>query len=369
MTRPHPFASPNHPETGRMRWIGMDEAGLGPNLGPLVITATVWETPLDWWQPASRADAPASALAASKLFWESQQTAISRQPVRGDDRLHVADSKEVYSPAKGLSSLAASVHGLLALWQHHSEGSGGAAATPPSTIGSLIHALDETYHHRPAESREPWFAALEDVPLIGIGGETSATANLSTGARRWQQASAASSVRLQAIQSRVVFTPEFNQRIAATGNKSAAVSEIALELMKSTWQRAASRDTTPPPTVIISDQHGGRQKYDALLSHYFPDEWWTCLHQGDGGSHYLTPGSLLSFAPRSEIHLPVAAASLVCKYLRECCMEVMNKWWRERLPGIPPTKGYPQDAKRFREQILPVCHSQNLPETLWWRMK
>ncbi len=28
--------------------IGMDEAGYGPNLGPLVLTATVWEVPGRW---------------------------------------------------------------------------------------------------------------------------------------------------------------------------------------------------------------------------------------------------------------------------------------------------------------------------------
>ena len=64
--------------------IGTDEAGYGPNLGPLVISATVWEAP--------------DGVGGEDLFGRlghviaSELDGVSRQrrPVRGDGRLESA---------------------------------------------------------------------------------------------------------------------------------------------------------------------------------------------------------------------------------------------------------------------------------------
>src|SRR3954449_12319593 len=70
--------------------IGMDEAGYGPNLGPLVLTATVWEVP---------------GRPQTTDFWTAFAKIAERELADDDDRLHIADSKEVYSPARGLGPL------------------------------------------------------------------------------------------------------------------------------------------------------------------------------------------------------------------------------------------------------------------------
>ena len=59
--------------------IGMDEAGHGPNLGPFVVAATVWEVPA----PAKDFD-----------FWTAFESVLTRAPSSCDPRLHVADSKQ-----------------------------------------------------------------------------------------------------------------------------------------------------------------------------------------------------------------------------------------------------------------------------------
>ena len=59
--------------------IGTDEAGYGPNLGPLVITATVWQVPDD----------------ISDLY-VALADALSPQHLDGDTRLPIADSKQLY---------------------------------------------------------------------------------------------------------------------------------------------------------------------------------------------------------------------------------------------------------------------------------
>ena len=74
--------------------IGMDEAGYGPNLGPLVVTVTVWEVP-----------------GAPREFdlWAAMADIASQLPTREPLRLQIADSKQVYSPGKGLAALEKSV--------------------------------------------------------------------------------------------------------------------------------------------------------------------------------------------------------------------------------------------------------------------
>ena len=71
-------------------FIGIDEAGLAPNLGPLVITATVWETT----QPLN-----------SLNFWRDFEGIISQDGDEDGSCLHIADSKEVHQSSKGLHAL------------------------------------------------------------------------------------------------------------------------------------------------------------------------------------------------------------------------------------------------------------------------
>ena len=80
--------------------IGMDEAGLGPNLGPFVVAATVWEVP----SPASGFD-----------FWAAFESVLTRSPSSCDPRLHVADSKQVFQPGRGIGALERGVRSALRL--------------------------------------------------------------------------------------------------------------------------------------------------------------------------------------------------------------------------------------------------------------
>src|SRR5580704_16757193 len=119
--------------------IGMDEAGYGPNLGPLVLTATVWEVPgrwpkrTDFWQifadiaerraepngessPGADDDPPPRPLrkkspgrprknghATSNGSRDTgEESPNGAKLLTESDRLHIADSKEVYNPAIGL---------------------------------------------------------------------------------------------------------------------------------------------------------------------------------------------------------------------------------------------------------------------------
>src|SRR5262249_54994115 len=74
-----------------MRWIvGIDEAGYGPNLGPLVMTAVAMRAPDDL---------------ADVNLWRLLKKAVRRSTNKDARRLMIDDSKAVYSTAKGIEDL------------------------------------------------------------------------------------------------------------------------------------------------------------------------------------------------------------------------------------------------------------------------
>src|SRR5262245_29769669 len=77
---------------------GIDEAGYGPLLGPLVVGCSAFELP----------DVN-DALAPLPCLWKRLRKLVSKKRPRTDSKLHVNDSKLVYSPATGLRQLERSV--------------------------------------------------------------------------------------------------------------------------------------------------------------------------------------------------------------------------------------------------------------------
>jgi len=56
----------------------------------------------------------------------------------------------------------------------------------------------------------------------------------------------------------------------------------------------------------------------------------------------------IQFRPEAEeAHLPVALASMTAKLVRELAMARFNRYWCDRIPGLKPTAGYVQDARRW----------------------
>ncbi|MFN8706319.1 MAG: hypothetical protein ACK50J_06520, partial [Planctomyces sp.] len=67
--------------------------------------------------------------------------------------------------------------------------------------------------------------------------------------------------------------------------------------------------------------------------------------------------------------LPVALASMVSKYIREVLMVRLNAFWQNQVPDLKPTKGYPLDAKRFRDQIATEAEALGIHESRLWRIR
>src|SRR5215831_14649032 len=122
--------------------IGMDEAGYGPNFGPLVVAATVWQCADNSDSVPAVARKPRKRKAAAPLgtcaVAEVEPTVDSRQPVAeppdlyrllraivsktaSDRRLAIADSKALYAPGLGLRQLERGLHAVLLAMQQSLE--------------------------------------------------------------------------------------------------------------------------------------------------------------------------------------------------------------------------------------------------------
>src|SRR5204863_2523499 len=117
----------------RTMWVvGIDEAGYGPNLGPLVQAAVAFHLPDD--DPAG---------------WETLKPVIRRTHEKPDDRLLIDDSKKVYTRG-GLKALETGGYGLFGVIPQKLESFLSGHATP-----GCVADLRE----------EAWFDPAEQLPL------------------------------------------------------------------------------------------------------------------------------------------------------------------------------------------------------------
>ena len=312
--------------------IGMDEAGLGPNLGPYVVTATVWDVP-------GRPD--------EIDLWQEFAEIVTEHPQPGDDRLHIGDSKAVFHPGKGLAELE---RGVL---------------TATRLLPGRVPATDRELRERLSNSAAPlmgtshWYAA----PDCCLPVECPA-AVMESMAARWQAIAGTAGIRLQAIRIAVIEPDVFNALIDQHGNKAEALSTVSLQLLASVVPQ-----TEGEPVLAVCDKHGGRNRYDRLLSACFDDAFVFRICESAERSIYRLGNLEIRFQPRAETQFPVALASMVSKYVRELAMLRWNRFWQECMPGLKPTQGYPVDARRFRESIAGEARQRGLPEACWWRMR
>lgn len=308
--------------------FGMDEAGYGPNLGPLVIVVTCWEVP-DGEGPFD--------------FWAALDDVITQTPARGDGRLHVADSKQVHNSQQGLERLERSVLSLLGQLDWSGDG-----------LNSLCDAVCGDV--APPVTPAPWCS--EDVPLP----HSCKPDVIQTQAERVQAAMSRAGVVLRGVFAEVVHPARFNGELDRHGSKGIVLSTTSLRLLSHAWGTLGGR-----PAQIVADKHGGRNRYADLLCDAFDGQLPMIVEESRSRSRYHVAGCEITFTLRAESHFPVAVASMVAKYIRELEMERFNRFWRQYLPDLRPTKGYPVDARRFLQEIDRVQSELDIADEVLWR--
>ncbi|WP_165065065.1 hypothetical protein [Paludisphaera rhizosphaerae] len=327
-----------------MRWVGIDEAGYGPNLGPLVMAAVVVES------CGTSASCPPD-LDPPTTLWED--LALSVRRARGPaDRFAVDDSKAILKGAKGRTALYSTCLALL-----------DAAGRPlPDSTAALISdsALDassvELDRWRHAEEPPPPWPKPDLIEGLRV---RLAARPFAPPSKAWQIAE---------VYVEVVGPERFNAGLERLPSKAAVHFEAFARLLGKVWDLAADGR----PIHVRGDKHGGRHYYLEPLASAFPETWIDRGEEGPALSEYMirSPGRSLSLrlTPRADADdALVALASIAAKTIRECWMDVFNAYWTRLVPGLRPSAGYPVDASRFRRDVEPTAAKLGIGPRLWWR--
>jgi ribonuclease HII len=317
---------------------GIDEAGLGPVLGPLVVSATAFELPEE--------------LVGADL-WRLLASAVCTKSARAGGKVAIADSKKLYSRQKP-NALEGLERGVLAMLA--------AASGSVDTLRGLLKVLAP---HGAAEmAGYPWY----DGQDLALPLQASPT-DLSLAGNALRTAMKDAGLRPVGLWSEPVQVGEFNRHVQATDNKSTMLFDVTSRLLGRLW---ASQ--TDPLLRVYVDRQGGRTHYLPGLQRLFDGAAFKVVDENDRFSAYrITCGSrrmeLCFLVGGEKRHLPVALASMVSKYLRELFMELFNRFWQQHVPALAPTAGYYTDGRRFVQDILPAMKSLGIDQGMLYRSR
>lgn len=317
---------------------GIDEAGFGPVLGPLVVSAAAFSLPED---------------KAGESMWRLLSAAVTRRASKRPSRIAIADSKKLYGGLRGSSGLEHLERGVLATL--------GTRGLLPQSLAGLLEIVSP-----PAVTEAgscPWYRGL-NLPLprsLSVLEATLAANALDLAMRRAE-------IELLTIRSEVVFEPEFN-RLTQAGNKSSALFDVTCRLLMRLWQ-AADRETI----IIHVDRQGGRLHYLEPLARVFEGSSFKIIDETSNHSAYRIAAARRTaeihfYVDCEQMYLPVALASMTSKYLRELFMQIYNSFWTRQVPGLSPTAGYYTDGKRFYQEIQPTASQMGIDQQMLYRLR
>lgn len=319
--------------------IGTDEAGYGPSLGPLVITATAWQ--------CAQREAHLYRL-LEDVVTDSPKLSNSKD---SGQRILVADSK-IASRSGSIAALELSVLVLLKSL------TGKIPSTLPALVRLVMPGVSEDFFHN-------HFWLKNQNVQIPIGPSDGRSGLISDLADRFLAACQRNKIELTKVRSMILLPPEFNAGVVACGNKANLLSDRTLRLISE-----MSGDGLAD-TLIECDKHGGRNYYLAMIAKSLTNRPVSVVAESSASSIYRWSEANremeIRFTANNESQLPVALASMVSKYLREVFMVAWNDFWKAHIPGIKPTKGYPQDAKRFLAEIKQVAAAKSYFRNDFWR--
>ncbi len=316
--------------------VGIDEAGLSPVLGPLVVSAVAMRVPDD------QVDTP---------LWDVLAGAVSRKR-SSKSALAINDSKKLYS-SRSKGGLRALERGVLA-----SLASAGREAASPTALLQLVasEAVGKL-------ARYPWY--VDDTRSLPRSAEGT---DIVLAGNALKKAMSESGVALVGMRSEPIFAGQFNDLVGVTRNKASTLFDIVSRLL--VWARGVGQDRL----CVYVDRLGGRQRYREGLERVFDGCSLRVLTEEPECSAYeISDGRRdmsLTFSVGGDAkQLPVALASMLSKYIRELYMELLNGFWRGHLPELAPTAGYHTDGRRFWQEIEPTVRRLGIDPHLLFRTR
>lgn len=372
-------------------WIGVDEAGYGARLGPMVVSASWWQIDApEWTEPSPSVSEFLKQI--DQWSWREQFANPAVASTELPPPHLVADSKKVYHSGQGLEKLDRIVTSLLdAVDRFSNTPNGGetssnaarhglidngpaenisvehfAAATAENQAAWLVASRQYLRHARRVQSIAPtetpyWLPQNNESSVSSLATDHS-PASLQL-ASTWSSAK----VRPCGLFSALVSEHEFNDGLVQHGNKANLLSATSVLLANQVLQRCPAGQTV----VIDFDRHGGRKRYLPLLVEHFAADWPQVLGENAIESRYLWEPEgrrvIVRFTVDGERRYPVAAASLASKYARELGMNCVNAYWQRLIPELKASAGYPVDAVRMLADVESGIPSLPVPRDRVWR--
>lgn len=298
-------------------YAGIDEAGYGPTLGPLVITGT--------------------ACVCEKE--DTDPSCLAELLCRETDIPLITDSKKIYSSQKGLRNLEKCVHAFLQL----------CFEKPPLTFSSMVKSLAGELFDSVFEF-SPWFSG-QDLTLPVSDIEISSL--LKTRAEQ-------EGISDVSVFSSVINVPLFNDFIRKGHNKGGLLFSEVCGILKKIISRFRDNEI-----FITVDKLGGRKFYSRFLRENFLD--WNISLTGESkeeSSYIMQHENTLvhiSFRVKADAdNFFVSVSSLISKYIRELSMVLFNQFFYAKDKSLKATQGYPEDAKRFLDDISSMVDTGTL---------
>jgi len=297
--------------------VGIDEAGFGPILGPLVVSSSALSLPHD--------------LLKSDL-WQVLRRSLSNRRKRLAGRVLVADSKKAYSKSTGIKHLERTV--LTALKCLGQE---------PTTLTELMERICPSCLGR--LSAYPWYQEAASHRLLSDGADKAIASAVLT------DDLASNAMELLSVESHCLDVAYYNKMVAAVKNKANVLFTATCRLIQTAYDNFAGDDLH-----IMVDRQGGRMHYRRNLQRMFGDMELKILRETPATSSYELKaggkGMRLHFVVGADDRfLPVSLASMTSKYLRELLIGNINRYFNGFGADLKPTAGYWKDGLRFIEDI------------------
>lgn len=315
---------------------GIDEAGYGPVLGPLVVCGVAVRVPHEERDGG---------------LWTRLRHSVTRNISRRDLRLPIVDSKKLYNRKAGLGALERSALTALKVW-------GRAPASLRDLLQSLSpNVLDELEAY-------PWYRDFDiDLPVA------SNAARIATAANALNRDCRANNIEPACFCCEPLLEGHFNRLVNNTRNKAVVLSGLVLRIVDRLMRKADDQTLH-----VFIDRHGGRVRYVAQLLTAFEGYDLQILEESPARSAYaLRRGGAdirVAFVTSGEEqHMPIALASIMGKYVRELFMIGLNRYWQDRVDGLRPTAGYYTDGHRFLTDIADALERASANRTLLVRSR